>query len=74
MRALRSYVVRVYRQGARSLVGVVEDTSNGAQRPFESVDQLWALLRQPHLHPARTRASDMGHRTGDEGKDPVHLD
>jgi len=49
MRELRSYVVRIYRQGARSLIGVVEDTRNGAQRPFESADQLWALLRQGHL-------------------------
>lgn len=74
MRELRSYVVRIYRQGARSLIGILEDTRNGAQRPFESADQLWALLRQRHLRAAGAKASDMGHRTGDEAKDPVNLD
>jgi hypothetical protein len=53
MRELRSYVVRIYRQGARSLVGVLEDTRDGAQRPFESPDQLWALLRQRRFRPSR---------------------
>jgi len=67
MRELRSYVVRIYRQGARNLIGILEDTRNGAQCPFESVDQLWTLLRQRHLRPACTKACDVGHRTGDEG-------
>jgi len=74
MRELRSYVVRIYRQGARSLIGVVEDTRNGAQRPFESADQLWALLRRGHLRPARGKAPDISRRPGDEASDPVNLD
>lgn len=47
MRQPRSYIVRVYRQGARSLTGVVEDARTGEQRPFSNVQELWALLRRP---------------------------
>lgn len=47
MRQPRSYIVRVYRQGARSLNGVVEDARTGEQRPFSSMQELWALLRRP---------------------------
>lgn len=47
MRQPRSYIVRIYRQGARSLTGVVEDTRTGGQRPFSSMQELWALLRHP---------------------------
>jgi hypothetical protein len=47
MRELRSYVIRIYRQGARNLAGVVEDTRNGTQRPFDSAEALWILLRDP---------------------------
>jgi hypothetical protein len=57
MRELRSYVVRIYRQGARSLVGVLEDTRDGAQRPFASPDQLWALLRQRRFRRSRGKGS-----------------
>ncbi len=47
MRQPRSYIVRVYRQGARSLTGVVEDARTGELRPFSSMQELWALLRRP---------------------------
>jgi hypothetical protein len=47
MRQPRSYIIRIYRQGARTLTGVVEDTRTGQQRPFASVQDLWALLRRP---------------------------
>ena len=47
MRQPRSYIVRVYRQGARNLNGVVEDARTGEQRPFSSMQELWALLRRP---------------------------
>ena len=49
MRQPRSYIVRVYRQGARSLTGVVEDARTGEQRPFSSMQDLWMLLRRPSL-------------------------
>lgn len=43
----RNYVVRVYRRGFESLEGLVEDTRTGAEQPFSSIEQLWALLRGP---------------------------
>jgi hypothetical protein len=43
----RSYIVRVYRQGARNLAGVVEDAWTGGQRSFSSMQELWSLLRRP---------------------------
>jgi hypothetical protein len=46
MRQPRSYIVRIYRQGARSLNGVVEDARTGEQRSFSSVQALWSLLRR----------------------------
>ena len=51
MRQPRSYIVRVYRQGARSLNGVVEDARTGEQRPFSNMQELWALLRRPSFGP-----------------------
>ena len=49
MRQPRSYIIRIYRQGARSLTGVVEDARTGEQRSFSSVQDLWALLRRSSL-------------------------
>jgi hypothetical protein len=49
VRQPRSYIVRVYRQGARSLNGVVEDARTGEQRTFATMQELWALLRRPSL-------------------------
>ena len=57
MRLPRSYIVRVYRQGARSLNGVVEDARTGDQRPFSNVQELWALLRRPCFGSAPPRAN-----------------
>ena len=54
----KSYIVRIYRQGARSLNGVVEDARNGEQRSFSSMQELWALLRRPSLGSARLSAGD----------------
>jgi hypothetical protein len=44
MREPRSYIVRIYRQGRRSLTGVVEDTRTGGVRAFRTASQLLALL------------------------------
>lgn len=54
MRQPRTYVVRVYRQGARSLVGVVEDARTGEQRSFSSMQELWSSLRCPLFGEARS--------------------
>ena len=53
MRQPKNYVVRIYRQGARSLTGVVEDVRSGEQRPFSNMQELWMLLRRPSRSPAR---------------------
>ena len=43
----RSYIVRVYRQGFRSLAGVVEDIATQGQRAFRNVNELSRWLRAP---------------------------
>ena len=68
MQELRSYVVRIYRQGARTLTGVIEDTRDGTQRGFDSVDELWRLLRHRRLRPARVAAPAKGRQTGDDAE------
>lgn len=55
MQALRSYIVRVYRQGARTLTGVVEDPRSGVSRAFETMEDLWALLRERSLRRERPK-------------------
>jgi hypothetical protein len=43
----RSYVIRIYRQTTRGVVGQVEDVSSGAIRPFATAQQLWQALCRP---------------------------
>ena len=50
MREPRSYIVRIYRQGYRTLSGIVEDTHTGGSRPFRSSEELAVLLRAPIAH------------------------
>lgn len=59
MRQLRSYVVRIYGQGYRTLSGVVEDTRTSAQRAFRDNDELLTLLARPIRRrvPTRRRGS-----------------
>jgi hypothetical protein len=45
MREPRSYIVRIYRQGYRSLAGTVEDTRSGTSRGFRNTRELAVLLR-----------------------------
>jgi hypothetical protein len=47
MREPRSYIVRIYRQGYRTLSGIVEDTHTTSERPFRNTRELFALLRAP---------------------------
>jgi hypothetical protein len=47
MREPRSYIVRIYRQGYRSLSGVVEDTHTSGGQPFRNTRELITLLRAP---------------------------
>jgi len=50
MREPRSYIVRIYRQGYRSLSGIVEDTRTGGRQPFRTSEELAVLLRAPIAH------------------------
>jgi hypothetical protein len=58
VRQPKTYIVRIYRQGARSLNGVVEDARSGEQRAFSSMPELWALLRHSSSGRARLSAGD----------------
>ena len=58
MREPRSYIVRIYRQGARTLIGVIENAQTGKQQPFSSFQQLWKLLRQRSSDSTVPRADD----------------
>jgi hypothetical protein len=47
MREPRSYIVRIYRRGYRSLSGIVEDTLTSSKQPFRNTEELMVLLRAP---------------------------
>jgi len=55
MRQPKSYVVRVYRQGAMNITGVVENVRSGKQHSFSTLQELWNLLRQPSARVSRRR-------------------
>jgi hypothetical protein len=56
VRQPRNYIVRIYRQGARDLAGIVEDARSGRQCAFSSVQELWKLLRRPLPRSITSRA------------------
>lgn len=58
MRELRSYIVRIYRQGAHTLAGVVEDPRSGVSQPFQTAEQLWDLVRKQGVAGSGTRRSN----------------
>lgn len=44
-----SYIIRIYRRNVDRpdlALGVLENPSDGAQRPFKSRDELWAMLTE----------------------------
>ncbi|MFO1318869.1 MAG: hypothetical protein U1F52_04595 [Burkholderiales bacterium] len=43
----RTYIVRIYRQGFRSLTGTLEDADTGGVRGFQSVEELGKHLHAP---------------------------
>jgi hypothetical protein len=55
VRGTCSYIVRIYRRGFRSLVGLVEDPKSGEQWRFKNMEELWAVLgtrlRSPRSSP-----------------------
>jgi hypothetical protein len=60
----RSYIVRIYRQGYRSLSGIVEDTQTGRTRAFRNTRQLSALLRGSVAIPPSTGRKAKSRSTG----------
>jgi hypothetical protein len=58
VRQPRTYIVRIYRQEAGSLNGVVENARNGEQRAFSNMLELWALLRRSSSGRARLSAGE----------------
>jgi hypothetical protein len=40
----RTFIVRLYRQAGRRIVGVIEDVNSGRRVPFASADELWTAL------------------------------
>lgn len=52
MRPIRSFVIRIYRQGKSGTDGVVEEVKTGRSVAFHNSEELWQALR-PHR---RTRA------------------
>ncbi len=47
MEVLRSYVVRVYRQEADGVTGVIESVETGDISPFRTSDEVWTTLCRP---------------------------
>ena len=63
MELLRSYIVRVYRQQAGGITGVVESVETGDAAAFRSAEELWAVL----LNPVPMRRSFPPGSTNEEG-------
>ena len=60
MQPIRSFVVRIYREGWLSVAGVIEDVSTGRARPFHNVLDLWAALRMTRRRKAARKAPPQG--------------
>jgi len=59
VREIRSYLIRVYRQDAQALAGVVEDVRSSRIAPFQSLAELCDVLsgRKPFARRAVRRRS-----------------
>jgi hypothetical protein len=72
MREPRSYIVRIYRQGYLSLVGIVEDIHTRSKQPFRNIQELAALLRASITSaPLAERKEVTFNDTGDGGNDGI---
>ena len=76
MKAIRSYVIRIYRRDRDALVGVVEDVEGGRTAAFQSELDLGALLagRQPFPRRTRRRGRRPGVDAGTPADDPAARD
>ena len=52
---MQIYVLRIYRQDARRIGGVLEDAQSGRSVAFHTVRELTRLLRTPSVRAARKR-------------------
>ena len=52
---MQIYVLRIYRQDARSFGGVLEDAQTGRSVTFRTIRELTALLRTTSVQAARKR-------------------
>lgn len=68
----RTYVLRVYRQGPKRLVGLIENPSNGTKQTFSTMEQLWGLLRTPSTTSGRQSKvkQEAPRRTGELSRTP----
>ena len=41
---MKSYIVRIYREGRQRLLGVVEEVGGKDKRAFTDRDELWSIL------------------------------
>lgn len=66
MQPIRSFVVRVYRQGRSGFAGTVEDVKTGQSQPFRSTVELWAaLFARPAKAPRRKKAASLPESSAD---------
>jgi hypothetical protein len=65
VRDLRSFMVKVYRQQAGTLVGTVQEVRTGRTVPFQTMEELWLAVRGTSPH-SGTGLS--GSRRGAAGK------
>jgi hypothetical protein len=56
MEVLRSYVIRLYRDGPEGLAGVAESVETGGLCPFRSAEELWCALHMSPASPERPRS------------------
>ena len=61
MEPLGTYVIRVYRQDAAGMTGMVESVQSGEQQPFHRPEELWRALqhlassRRGPIHPSEEK-------------------
>jgi hypothetical protein len=60
MQPIRSFVVRIYRDGWLTFAGVIEDVTTGRARPFHNVLDLWAALRMKRRRRVARKAPPEG--------------
>jgi hypothetical protein len=63
MEVLRSFVVRIYRQEASDVAGVIESVETGTVAPFRTSSELWSALRSTF---SRVPGSSTNHQEENE--------